>query len=55
MSRNTHLIPSMPVNEKDRHVLAAAVASGSKFIVTQNLKDFPQLLLKQFEVEVLSS
>jgi hypothetical protein len=40
---------------KDRHVLAAAVASDSQILVTQNLKDFPQLLLKQFEVEALSA
>jgi predicted nucleic acid-binding protein len=51
----THLIHLMPVNEKDRHVLAAAVASGSKIIVTQNLKDFPQPLLQPFEVEALSA
>jgi len=45
----------MPINEKDRHVLAAAVASSSKIIVTQNLKDFPQSLLRPFEIEALSS
>jgi len=49
------LIPAMPINEKDRHVLAAAVASGSKIIVTQNLKDFPQSLLKTFGVEASSA
>jgi predicted nucleic acid-binding protein len=55
VTQYTHLIPSMPVNEKDRHVLAAAVASGSKIIVTQNLRDFPQPLLQPFELEALSA
>jgi predicted nucleic acid-binding protein len=50
-----HLVPTMPINEKDRHVLAAAVASGSKIIVTENLKDFPKSLLELFEVEPLSA
>ncbi|HWS82740.1 MAG TPA: PIN domain-containing protein [Ktedonobacteraceae bacterium] len=49
------LISAMPINEKDRHVLAAAVASGSRIIVTQNLKDFPQSLLMSFEIEALSA
>lgn len=55
VTQHTLFIPLMPVNEKDRHVLAAAVASGSQIIVTQNLKDFPQLLLKQFEIVALSA
>src|SRR5262245_45749695 len=55
VTRHAHLIPSMPINTKDRHVLAAAVASGSEIIVTQNLKDFPQHLLKPLEVEALSA
>lgn len=48
------LIESMPNNEKDRHVLAAAVACNAQVIVTQNLKDFPQHLLSPFEVEAQS-
>jgi hypothetical protein len=40
-----------PINEKDRHVLAAAVASSAQVIVTQNLKDFPQGYLSSFGVE----
>src|SRR6266704_1259571 len=35
------LITSMPINEKDSHVLAVAVASRAQVIVTQNLRDFP--------------
>lgn len=34
------LIPSMANEPKDRHVLAACVASGTKLIVTYNKKDF---------------
>ncbi len=48
------LIASMPNNEKDRHVLAAAVACKAQIIVTQNLKDFPENLLAPFEVEAQS-
>jgi PIN domain len=55
VTNHTLLIPTMPINEKDRHVLAAAVASGSSVIVTQNLKDFPQSLLEPFGIEPLSA
>lgn len=34
------LIPSMPNDEKDRHVAAVAVKAGAQVIVTSNLKDF---------------
>ncbi|SRR5579884_1888104 len=48
------LIPVMPVNEKDQHVLAPAVASRAQFIVTENLKHFPRKLLSPFDIEALS-
>ncbi len=34
------LIPSMPNDEKDRHVLAAAIAGRADLLVTANLKHF---------------
>lgn len=34
------LIPAMENQEKDRHVLAAAVKSGAQVVTTANLKDF---------------
>lgn len=47
------LIAEMPVNEKDRHVLALAVHVGASVIVTENLRDFPPSLLRQHEVEAV--
>lgn len=35
----------------DRHVLAAAIVSKSKFIVTANLKDFPNEYLSAFNIK----
>lgn len=37
------LIEAMTNDEKDRHVVAAAVKSGAEVIVTNNLKDFRNL------------
>ena len=48
------LIKSMPVNHKDQHVLAAAVATNSQVIVTQNLKDFPVDSLAPLNIEAQS-
>lgn len=48
------LIDSMPINAKDRHVLAAAVVTTSQVIVTQNLKDFPLDFLAPFHIEAQS-
>ncbi len=44
-------ISAMPVNEKDKHVLAAAVISGARIIVTQNLKDFRPSQLNPLGIE----
>lgn len=45
------LIPAMTNDDKDRHVLAAAVRAGAEVIVTLNLKDFPTSALQPFRVE----
>jgi predicted nucleic acid-binding protein len=34
------LVSAMPINEKDRHVMATAVSPGAQVIVTQNLQKF---------------
>ena len=39
------LIPSMRNDEKDRHVVAAAVKAGAQLIVTSNTRDFYDLPL----------
>lgn len=47
------LIAEMPVNEKDRHVLALAVHVEAPVIVTENLRDFPPTLLRKYGVEAI--
>jgi hypothetical protein len=44
------LIPAMKNQEKDRHVLAAAVKAPCEVIVTYNLKHFPEESLKPFNI-----
>lgn len=39
------------INEKDRHVLAAAIQGGCSVIVTENLKDFPPAALAPHDIE----
>lgn len=45
----TSLIDKLELpDEKDRHVLAAAIKTNANVIVTSNLKDFPTAYLKSF-------
>lgn len=46
------LIPSMTNEEKDRHVLAAAVRSNAELIVRSNTKDFPVTAVGPYDIEV---
>jgi predicted nucleic acid-binding protein len=48
------LIDAMTNDPKDRHVLAAAVVSGSQVIVTNNSKHFPAASLEPFGIEAWS-
>ena len=50
------LIPTLNLpDQKDRHVLAAAIKSNSNYIVTNNLKDFPKKIVDTFEIEVIAA
>lgn len=49
------LIPRMRNDEKDRHVLAAAVHANAQVIVTENRRDFPPHALVPYPIEVLSA
>ena len=43
-------IVSLP-DENDEHVLAAAIACGANYLVTDNIKDFPEQELNKFGIE----
>lgn len=40
-------------DEDDRHVLAAAIKSNANYIVTFNLKDFPNSVLKPYTIKAI--
>lgn len=46
------LIPVMTNDEKDRHVLAAAVRANADIIVTANTKDFPRSATELYNIEI---
>lgn len=48
------LTRAMICDEKDRHVLAAAVRSNAEILVTFNLKDFPATSTKPYDIEAVS-
>jgi hypothetical protein len=45
---------SLTNNEKDRHVLAAAVRTGAHAILTENVKHFPAASLEPYDIDVLT-
>ena len=49
------LIDAMPVNDKDRHVLALAVHVGAPTNVTEHHRDFPADMLAAFGVEAVDT
>jgi predicted nucleic acid-binding protein len=48
------LIGAMTNDEKDRHVLAAAVRANAAVIVTFNLKDFPPAALAPYDISAVA-
>ncbi|MFN0092010.1 MAG: PIN domain-containing protein [Acidimicrobiales bacterium] len=46
------LVESMPLNQKDRHVLGLAVHVEAGTLVTLNLRDFPPAACEDYDVEV---
>lgn len=39
-------------DKDDRHVVAAAIACKASYVVTDNVKDFPEIELARFDIEV---
>lgn len=48
------LVAAMPIQERDRHVLAAAVHARADAIVTANVRHFPAAVLEPFGIESLT-
>jgi predicted nucleic acid-binding protein len=47
------LEPAMANDEKDRHVLAAAVACSADVVVTFNLRDFPEGACEPYDIDAV--
>jgi len=48
------LVSRMTNDEKDRHVLAAAVRTGAHAILTENVKHFPAESVEPYNIDVLT-
>ncbi|MEO3792741.1 hypothetical protein ABGB14_21215 [Nonomuraea sp. B10E15] len=48
------LIATMTCDDKDRHVLAAAVSAQANAVVTFNVKDFPAHAREPYDIELLT-
>lgn len=44
----------MTCDEKDRHVLAAAIRGAANQIITANVKDFPKASVAPYDIEVVT-
>jgi predicted nucleic acid-binding protein len=50
-----HFLPTLQLPDpNDRHVLAVAIHIQAEYIVTFNLDDFPNTILKQYGIEAIS-
>ena len=48
------LLPTLTLPDpKDKHILAAAIHAKAEFIVTFNLKDFPDTILQPYGIEAI--
>lgn len=48
-------VADVPMDAKDRHVLAAALAAEADILVTENTRHFPRLWMAQHGVELLTA
>ena len=48
-----HLLPILTKDEKDRHVLGAAIKGQARHIITANIKHFKQVDLVQWDITAL--